>query len=253
MPHDRRTRLHIGLRIYKTGLASLICLVFSHALGGYPFFAVVAALICMKPTLEDSLQVGFNRITGTIIGGFSGMAVLYLMTHIGLGHGDFVYQVIVVIGIMLMIKIMVAIGRAPATVITCVVFTSILLMPITSGVGVIEYSLMRMLDTLLGVVVSLLVNELLPNRHIEELQPPGIMDLCQNHIRQALTEDPSRLAALQDILDDAEAEIELIENLDDEDAIRRADAIEAKAGHAREAPSTAAPGAPADPTNTPRP
>lgn len=207
-----REQFHIGLRIYKTGLAAFICLVFSYAMGGYPFFAVIAALICMKPTLEDSLQVGLNRVTGTIIGGFMGMAFLWLLTDVGLGHGSLIYQSIVIIGIMIIIKLMVLIGRAPATVITCVVFTSILLMPITSNTGVVEYSLMRMLDTLLGVVVSLVVNELLPNRHIEDLQPPGIMDQCQDKMREALQEDPSRLDHLQEMLNDAAKEIEKIED-----------------------------------------
>lgn len=156
---------HIGWRIYKTGFAALICMLFSHALGGFPFFAVVAALISMKPTLEDSFNVGLHRVIGTIIGGMTGMVMLTLFQQLGWARNSFLYDLLTVIVMMVLIKFISVIGRNQATVITCVAYTSILLMPLIEGQSVVQYSMMRVVDTLLGVVVALVVNEVLPNNY----------------------------------------------------------------------------------------
>lgn len=161
---------HIGWRIYKTGFAALICILFSHALGGFPFFAVIAALICMKPTLEDSFNVGIHRVIGTIIGGIIGMAMLSFFHFIGMERNSLPYDLLTVVVMMFLIKFIAVIGRNQATIITCVVYTSILLMPLIPGQSIVQYSMMRVLDTLLGVVVALIINEMLPN-HYKERQP----------------------------------------------------------------------------------
>ncbi len=161
---------HIGWRIYKTGFAALICILFSHALGGFPFFAVIAALICMKPTLEDSFNVGIHRVIGTIIGGITGMAMLSFFRFIGWERNSLPYDLLTVVVMMFLIKFIAVIGRNQATIITCVVYTSILLMPLIAGQSIVQYSMMRVLDTLLGVVVALIINEVLPN-HYKERQP----------------------------------------------------------------------------------
>lgn len=161
---------HFGMRIFKTGLASLICLIFSRALGGYPFFAVIAAIICMKPTIEDSLDVGLHRILGTFIGGLFGMVLLSVYSYFDIKSGRMLTDILTMLGLMVLIKILAYFHRSPATVITCVVYTSILLLPLAHGQSIVQYSMMRVLDTLLGVVVAILVNELLPNHRAVELK-----------------------------------------------------------------------------------
>ncbi len=159
---------HFGWRIHKTGLAAFICSVFSYGMGGYPFFAVVAALICMKPTLEDSLQVGWDRIIGTCIGGMMGMVMLYLFKAVHLDGRPLLFHFFTILAMMVLIKIIVIIRHNQAVVITCVVYSSILLMPHGPGQSIMQYSMLRILDTLLGVVVALIINELLPNHYVDK-------------------------------------------------------------------------------------
>lgn len=199
---------HVGMRIYKTGLAALICLLFSRGLGGYPFFAVVAAFICMKPTFEDSLKVGLNRVLGTIIGGFVGMGILAGVTALGIGQGDLIYDFLVALGVMFLIKLIALINRAPAAVITCVTFCSILLMPVGQA-SIVQYSLMRILDTLLGVFVALLINELLPKYRLSAQEAADLESKLEAQIEARVTETMDETMAddlrrAQDELDQAD-------------------------------------------------
>ena len=207
-PHSFHSPFHIGLRIFKTGLASFICLVFSHALGGYAFFAVIAALICMRPTIEDSLKVGINRVVGTIIGGFSGMILLWIMSHLGWSMDDFIYQLIIILGMMLLIKFISSAGHSPATIITCVVYASILMLPVSQGHTIFQYSMMRVLDTLLGVVVALMVIELLPHHRLKDFREK----------EKALLEAEAFLKATEDKVLKEEEKEKLAKELKDIDA-----------------------------------
>lgn len=189
---------HFGWRIHKTGLAAFICLVFSYGMGGYPFFAVVAALICMKPTLEDSLHVGWDRIIGTCIGGMMGMVMLYLFKAFHLDSRPLLFHFFTILAMMVLIKIIVIIRHNQAVVITCVVFTSILLMPHAPGQSIMQYSMMRILDTLLGVVVALIINELLPNHYVnKEAEAAANVDEAQ-HVAQKAEAD---LEKKEDVLE----------------------------------------------------
>ena len=178
---------HMGMRIYKTGLAAFICLIFSKGLGGYPFFAVIAALICMKPTFEDSLKVGLHRVLGTIIGGVAGMVLLAVVTAAGIQQKDLLYDALVALVIMLLIKLIVSLNRSPSTVITCVTFCSILLMPL-GQLSIVQYSLMRILDTLLGVFVALIINEVLPKHRLSAQEAADLEAKLEEQIEAQIVE-----------------------------------------------------------------
>ncbi|AOY75356.1 hypothetical protein BJL90_05245 [Clostridium formicaceticum] len=65
--------MKIGLRTIKTGIAVTVSLVISNMLRiESPFFAAIAAIIAMQPTVSDSWKTGVNRILGTVIGAIVG-------------------------------------------------------------------------------------------------------------------------------------------------------------------------------------
>ena len=68
----------IGMRMLKSAVAVFICFLFSFLREdkNAPFYAVIAAILCMQPYVENSKKVAFNRIIGTFIGAFYGVIVL---------------------------------------------------------------------------------------------------------------------------------------------------------------------------------
>lgn len=61
----------VGMRMVKTALAVAICFFLYVLRGeeGVPIFSTIAAIICMQPYAENSIQVSINRIIGTLLGG----------------------------------------------------------------------------------------------------------------------------------------------------------------------------------------
>ena len=68
-----------GQRIFKTALAVFLSFTFSHfrSADALPFYSAIAAIICTKNDVNESIEIGLNRILGTFIGGFVGF--LYLL------------------------------------------------------------------------------------------------------------------------------------------------------------------------------
>ena len=69
----------IGMRMIKTAAAVAICLLLYILRGeqGVPVFSAIAAVICMQPYVDNSVQVALNRIFGTILGAAFALLVLY--------------------------------------------------------------------------------------------------------------------------------------------------------------------------------
>ena len=63
----------IGMRIFKTMVAVLICLGLSLFRGEHsiPFYSAIATILCMQPYVGNSVKVALNRVVGTMIGAVS--------------------------------------------------------------------------------------------------------------------------------------------------------------------------------------
>ncbi|MEG1857555.1 MAG: FUSC family protein, partial [Pseudoflavonifractor sp.] len=79
----------IGMRIVKTAMAVMICFFIflpfwvRTPLGVNdplrevgPFYACIAAIICMQSSVEQSVRQGVSRVIGTILGGVVGICIL---------------------------------------------------------------------------------------------------------------------------------------------------------------------------------
>lgn len=156
---------HIGLRITKTGIAVFLCILISKFISAEPFYAVIAAVICMKKTSADSRHTGIERVLGTVFGGAFGMGMLYFFKFLCLETYDMVYDILVSLALMLLIKVLTLLKREDAVSIACVVYLSIMLIPMGAQT-IVHYAVWRIAETLLGVVVAIGVNHLLPNHHL---------------------------------------------------------------------------------------
>ncbi len=192
----------MGIVIIKAAISVFICCLiylFFDIGTGAPFYSAIAAVICLQPEIKSTFRIGLNRTIGTLIGGFTGMFVLFLIRGIELeAHPVFAYLLISFCIIPLMFlaeivkkphhfkitspqqeekhpfalapfKYLVDFMRKNAlTNITCIAFLSV---TVTHGTdtSISGFALNRMLDTLIGVFVSFFVN-IIPIRSQESLK-----------------------------------------------------------------------------------
>lgn len=138
----------IGMRNIKTGIA-----VFFAALAGYlgivetPVYTVSVCIFSIKNTIKDSLEVSWSRILGTLLGGLVGyLCACFFKTNI----------ITATLGVIFIIHLCNELKISESSAIASVTFISICL-----GIGSnhpLTYSIMRTIDTLVGVIIALLVN-----------------------------------------------------------------------------------------------
>lgn len=187
----------MGKVIIRATIGVFICCLlyeFFNIGTGIPFYAGIATVICLQSEIKSTVRVGLNRTVGTLLGGFTGMGILYLThNYYILGRPILRYGLITLCIIPLMYianiirKVRIPIGwdetslfpgtkvfidflkKSTLTNITCIAFLSV---TITHGgdVSITEFAINRIIDTLIGVAVSFFIN-LIPSVF---LQKPAI-------------------------------------------------------------------------------
>ncbi len=157
---EKPPRLHVGMRIVKTVIA-----VYLSSLGWYifdeiPFFAMIAALLCMQSTANSSFVMGFNRMSGTLVGGILGAISLYIARFLGIHDIYPLYTLLMCLMLICVIEITLLIRKPTISAFACIVFLSVTVVNV--DVDPLAYSVYRMLETLYGVVIALIVNLVLP-------------------------------------------------------------------------------------------
>ncbi len=191
----------MGIVIIKAAISVFICCLiylFFDIGTGAPFYSAIAAVICLQPEIKSTFRIGLNRTIGTLIGGFTGMFVLFLIRGIDLESQPVLAYLLIsfcIIPLMYLAEIVkkphhfkIAVAEqekhpfaiAPfkylidfmrknaLTNITCIAFLSV---TVTHGTDatISGFALNRMLDTLIGVFVSFFVN-IIPIRSQERLK-----------------------------------------------------------------------------------
>lgn len=148
----------VGLRTIKSGIAVFLCLLL---LPSRPFFACLTSVICLQDTVHNSISMGINRGGGTILGASFGLIFLYIFKSLESRISNtyvstLLIYLIISSGVILMIYICILLKRPGAITITCIAFLGVT----TSHAYTdpLYYSFDRSLETLMGVVISILVN-----------------------------------------------------------------------------------------------
>lgn len=161
----KRSYFRVGMRNIKTALAATLCALLYFPFERNPTFACIGAIFGLGSDMGNSWLNGGNRLFGTIIGGFIGMALfrLYLCFYPD-GQTRLLMMLMLFIGVVLLIIFSRLFqwpgGIQPGGVVLCIILFN------TPVDTYISYSLNRMLDTGVGVVVALAVNLLLPRERM---------------------------------------------------------------------------------------
>ena len=165
------------MRNLKTAIAATLCALIYAIVDRNPTFACMSAVFAMNTNLKSSFKTGGNRLFGTIIGGFTGMLFFYLFKQCPLLFPCsklFSESIFLFTGIIVMILISQFFGVNDSIPSGSVVFYIVMLL--TPDQDYITYPLNRMLDTGIGVMMSILVNIALPRELFEKFMSKKALD-----------------------------------------------------------------------------
>ncbi len=147
-----------GMRVVKTVLAVYICFLISFLKKSLPFYSVIAAILCMQNDSKNSWEVGKNRIIGTLIGGIYGFLAIVLIKFLNIELFNYLHYLVLSLFLIPIIYSNVYLKVPNSTYISCVVFMSI---TVSHGgdIAPMYFALNRVIDTLIGIGVSLIINK----------------------------------------------------------------------------------------------
>jgi len=150
-------RFHIGQRNIKTAAAATLCALLYYLVDKNPTFACIGAIFGVGSDMGNSRLNGGNRFFGTVIGGLLGMLLfrVYIAFYPEAGHHPLLL-LLVFIGVVLLIITCQLFrwpgGVQPGGVVLCIILFN------TPVDTYISYSINRMIDTGIGVLIALLIN-----------------------------------------------------------------------------------------------
>ena len=149
----------VGGRTGKTVIAVFSCfLIDTIRENGIPFYAAIAAILCIQRNFKDSLNTALTREIATVIGGIFGMIILFFEKNIYRIPDDLLRYLFLSFLLIPIINFSVWIKQEKGTFLMCVVFLCI---TTTHGndESPLAFGIDRIIDTTIGIVVALLINQ----------------------------------------------------------------------------------------------
>lgn len=209
----------IGMRNIKTAISVFLCIILLRIFRNpFPFYACIAAVMTMQSTVHNSYTTGKNRMLGTIVGAICGLIFALISPN---------NVFLTSIGILLIIYFLNLLNRKNSIIIGCVVFLAIMT-NLKEGTPLV-YSLSRVVETFVGILISVLVNyiifppKFLDNLHVDRnilinnifKTSKNIIDFNENINLSSLN---IQISKLENSLDSYLSEI-LSKNADNKDII----------------------------------
>ena len=156
-----RSRNRLGLRIVKTGIAVTACVAAAYVLKlQEPFIAVVATVMSMGKSIDLSVKSGKNKMIGAVIGSALGCAFAIISpANAGLCG----------IGIILTLYLCHLLRLDNAATLASFAFAAVMFG--TAGVEPWRFAAASVIDCLIGIAVTIVVNLILfPPNYAEEIK-----------------------------------------------------------------------------------
>lgn len=172
-PHLHLHWRHIGMRIIKTVVAVFLCGLFAYIRNESAFFSMIAALACIQNTTTETIKSSVERMIGTLIGGVTGIMVVYAMNDLGVIHLDLLRYLVVALLLIPIIEISLIVKKPGCASMACMVFMCLVVDP---GDKPAVYSIQRLFETFVGAALACGINILLPYqapKQPAEQQPPA--------------------------------------------------------------------------------
>ena len=152
--------IHVGMRTFKTALATAFCAFLYYFTDRSPAFACIGVIFGMGANMEDARKNGGNRLFGTIIGGVVGILLFKLYLYfVPDGHYTLLMIPLVFVGTVLLVLLCQLFwvgGVQPGGVVLCILLFN------TPAATYIDYAMNRIFDTAIGVILALIVSYVFP-------------------------------------------------------------------------------------------
>ena len=156
----------IGARIVKSALGSALCIgiFFIRELlpigSDIPFYSILAVLWCIQPYTISTLAMAKQRTIGTLLGAAYGLVFLLFFRAVGCGSKAVIHLTACAMLVPILYTT-VLLDKRNASYFSCVVFLTI---AISHSFDEHPYlfAFNRVLDTLIGIGVGMLLNSLHP-------------------------------------------------------------------------------------------
>lgn len=147
-----------GMRVIKTCLAITICLIIEFFRGtSMPYHSSIAAIVCMQPTLKSTFRTAGDRTIGTLIAGiYSFLFITIFHQQMQMSLDSFSYFILIGVMTLPLMMLIIALKKQGGLAITVVVF---ILIVISAGeTNPLNYTIERVVGTLIGIGVALFIN-----------------------------------------------------------------------------------------------
>lgn len=157
--NETRTKIGVEPIEIAIGVAVALCLLVCHAAGllGWQIQALAActgAVMCVQDGKKASWGAGLNRIRGVLCGGLTGIAVVLIDNAVNV---DLVFYLLVGIGVVINL-LLCKVVKLPLVQARVSCMSLMLVTLVLQGGARIHYAVGRLIGTLAGAVVALLVS-----------------------------------------------------------------------------------------------
>ena len=164
MPQSSNNPFHIGLRTFKTAVSVFICVVLFRILHrGSPMLAALSAIFSLRTDHQQTFKFAFSRFIGNTTGGVVAIILFYVRTV--LPYPEYTDLLLAPVGIIIIILFCNQFNKS-GIINSCATFL-VIFFNIEAGQNT-AYAIQRILDTLIGAVIAIGVNHILPNPHLKE-------------------------------------------------------------------------------------
>jgi uncharacterized membrane protein YgaE (UPF0421/DUF939 family) len=166
------------MRTVKTAVAVAICALIFLPFAGFsptgsskvtdqigPFYACIAAVVCMQGSVDATWRQGLSRLLGTLIGGLLGLLGVTIAAD---WTAPLAEPLLCGLGVLLAIYLCTLFRQPKACAIAAIVTCAVMLTH--SGQERYFYTVARMAETAAGILVAMVVNRVLPSRKESEQQ-----------------------------------------------------------------------------------
>lgn len=152
-------RLHIGMRIIKTVVAVFLCGLLAFLRDKSALYSMFAALFCVQKSAGQTIESSINRVLGTLVGGVVGVLTVYSMDTLNILHIDLLRYLLLSLLLIPIIEFSLLIKKPDIAGMACMVVMCLVVDP---GDKPAIYSIERLFETLVGVLLACGIDVLLP-------------------------------------------------------------------------------------------
>lgn len=156
-----------GYRIIKTSIAVFLCLALGKLLDyGFPIYALLSCILMMKTSTELSIVFGKDRIIGTIYGGLMAIMMQSIFIYFNVNVESWFYLFAIAFTLLFTLSIARIFNMAEYVMsMASIMVIVILCNHNTTVVGALSYSFIRIIETVIGIMIAVVVNiSIKPNK-----------------------------------------------------------------------------------------